>query len=207
LGGLISSTAVTWNYASRSKENSGWSSAYASGIIIASAIMFPRLLLLAGIFNPGIISPLIFPMMVLTLICTVPAVFLMRRGIDDAETQISLGNPLNVWNALSFAMIYIMILYAVYYGNEYFGESGLFYSSLIAGLADTTAITISMAKFALNAENLQVSALVIIAATLSNTVVKMGIVFSRGSKMTSRLVAWVFGSLIVAGIFYILVKL
>lgn len=207
LGGLISSTAVAWDYGARSKERKTWSRAYAAGIIIASAIMFPRLILLAGIFNPAIVSPLILPMTLLTLICIVPAVFIMRNGPEEADTQIELGNPLNLVNALSFTLIYIFILYAVYYGNEFFGESGLFYSSLIAGLADTTAITISMAKFALIGENLQLSALVIIAATLSNTVVKLGIVFSRGSEVARRLVLYVFGAVIITGTLYILVML
>src|SRR5690606_23640332 len=43
LGGLISSTAVAWNYAARSKENPELSRDYAAGIVIASSIMFPRL--------------------------------------------------------------------------------------------------------------------------------------------------------------------
>lgn len=206
LGGLISSTAVAWDYAARSREGEGWSRDYAAGIIIASAIMFPRLLLLAGIFNPAIMLPLLLPTILLTLICIVPAFLFIRAGSKEADTQIGLGNPLNIVNALSFALIYIIILYAVYYGNEYFGESGLFYSSLIAGLADTTAITISMAKFALNGQ-LTLSALVIVAATLSNTVVKLGIVFFRGAKTTSRLVSLVFGALIAVGTIYIFVML
>src|SRR5690625_3216913 len=205
LGGIISSTAVSWNYAEKSRESNEWSREYASGIIIASAIMFPRLLLLAAIFNTAIIKPLLVPMIILTLICIVPAILFMRKGTEEAATKIELGNPLNVLNALSFTSIYIIILFAVHYGNEFFGESGLYYSSLIAGLADTTAITISMAKFALNAENLNLSALVIIAATLSNTAVKLGIVYLKGSRVTARLVAYVFGALILVGTAYILI--
>src|SRR5690625_1151054 len=208
LGGLISSTAVAWNYAAESKKSPELSRDYSAGIIIASAIMFPRLMLLAAIFNIEIVYPLILPMLLLTLINVVPAILLLRKKKDSekAETNVEVGNPLNVLNALSFTAIYIVILYAVHYGNEFFGESGLYYSSLIAGLADTTAITISMAKFALKPEYLNLSALVVLAATLSNTAVKMGIVFFRGSKTTIRFVSYVFGAMILAGTIYVLIK-
>lgn len=117
-----------------------------------------------------------------------------------------MGNPLNILNALTFAVIYVAILYAVHYGNSYFGESGLYYSALIAGLADTTAITISMAKFATVTANTMLATMVIVAATLSNTLVKLGIAAARGSRTTARLVGTVFGAVIVIGILYIFIK-
>lgn len=208
LGGLISSTAVAWNYAAKSKEDPHLSKEYSAGIIIASAIMFPRLALIAALFNPAVVVQLAFPVILLTLICLVPAILFIRKKSpveSEADTKIDLGNPLNMLNALSFTAIFIVILYAVHYGNEYFGESGLYYSSLIAGLADTTAITISMAKFALQGDHLQLSALVIITATLSNTLVKMGIAIMSGTKTTARLVGYVFGAVIVVGVAYILI--
>lgn len=207
LGGLISSTAVTWNYAMKSKENPGLSREYGAGIVIASAVMFPRLILLAAIFNTAIILPLTIPMALLTLICIVPAIYFMQKDSTEAETEIELGNPLNVVNALGFALIYVVILYAVHYGNVYFGESGLYLSSIIAGLADTTAITISMAKFGLEEAYLTTSALVILSATLSNTVVKLGIVLLQAHKLAARLVTSVFGAMLVVGLLYILIKL
>lgn len=207
LGGLISSTAVAWNYAAKSKGDPNLSKEYSAGIIIASAIMFPRLLLIAAIFNPAIVVQLAIPVILLTLICLIPALIFIKKDSvkTEPDTQIDLGNPLNMLNALSFTAIFIGILYAVHYGNEYFGESGLYYSSLIAGLADTTAITISMAKFALHGDNLQLSALVIITGTLSNTLVKMGIAILSGTKTTARLVSYVFGTVIVVGVAYILI--
>lgn len=208
LGGIISSTAVAWNYAEKSKENPELSREYSAGIIIASAIMFPRLVLLAAIFNPAVIGQLAIPATILTLICLIPAMLFIRKdkkAEQHAPTEIDMGNPLNMTNALSFTAIYIVILYTVYYGNEFFGESGLYYSGIIAGLADTTAITVSMAKFSLTGEKLNLAANVIIAATLSNTLVKLGIVFSRGSKATAKLVGYIFGSVIVVGTIYILI--
>ena len=206
LGGLISSTAVSWIYASRSKESPELSKQYAAGIIIASAIMFPRLAILAYIFNSAILSYLIIPFTILTLICLISALVFIKKNTDVPKTAINLGNPLNIWNALGFGGIYVVILFSVFYGNQFFGESGLYYSALIAGLADTDAITISMAKFGSLEDKLALATNVIITATISNMIVKLGITYFKGSKKTGKLVMLIFGSVVVVGIAYILIQ-
>ncbi|WP_452600724.1 MgtC/SapB family protein [Pontimicrobium sp. MEBiC06410] len=207
LGGLISSTAVSWIYASRSKESPELSKQYAAGIIIASAIMFPRLAVLAYIFNNTLIAFLVVPFSILTFICLVSALFFMKKDNEITETGINLGNPLNIWNALGFGAIYIGIAFAVFYGNQFFGEKGLYYSALIAGLGDTDAITISMSKFGVLEEKFALATNVILTATISNMIVKLGITYFKGSKKTRKLVMLIFGSVIIVGIIYILIQL
>lgn len=206
LGGLISSTAVAWIYASRSKESTELSKEYAAGIIIASAIMFPRLAILAYIFNSAILSYLAIPFTILTLICLISALLLFKKNTDVPKTAINLGNPLNIWNALGFGGIYVAILFAVFYGNQFFGESGLYYSALIAGLADTDAITISMAKFGSLEEKLALATNVILTATISNMIVKLAITYFKGSKKAGKFVMLIFGSVVAVGIGYILIS-
>ncbi|MAD98293.1 MAG: hypothetical protein CMB99_13290 [Flavobacteriaceae bacterium] len=206
LGGLISSTAVSWIYAARSKESPELSKEYAAGIIIASAIMFPRLAVLAYIFNSAILSYIAIPFTILTLICLISAILFIRKNTEVSKTAINLGNPLNIWNALGFGAIYLAILFAVFYGNQFFGESGLYFSALIAGLADTDAITISMAKFGSLEDKLALATNVIITATISNMIVKLGITYFKGSKKTGKLVMGVFGTVALVGIAYILIQ-
>ncbi|TXE16085.1 MgtC/SapB family protein [Psychroserpens burtonensis] len=204
LGGLISSTAVAWNYASRSKASPDLSKKYSAGIIVASAIMFPRLALLSYIFNNALLKYLALPFGLLTLVCVIATLILMRKDDHKPDTNIKLGNPLNMLNAIGFGVVYVLILYAVFYSEKILGESGLYYSALIAGLADTDAITISMAKFSLDGEQLKLASSVIIAATISNMLVKLGITLFKGSKITGKFVSYAFGSVILLGIIYIL---
>lgn len=206
LGGLISSTAVAWIYASRSKESPELSKKYASGIIMASAIMFPRLAVLAYIFNSAILKYLLVPFGLLTIVCLVAALLFIRKDEDRPNTDINLGNPLNILNAIGFGAIYVTILFAVFYGNKFFGESGLYYSALIAGMADTDAITISMAKFSLENEKPMLASFIIITGTISNMVVKLGIAIVKGSKITGRLVGYAFGGVVLLGALYILIS-
>ncbi|TXD84452.1 MgtC/SapB family protein [Subsaximicrobium wynnwilliamsii] len=203
LGGLISSTAVAWNYASKSKASPELSKKYSAGIIVASAIMFPRLALLTYIFNAAILIHLALPFALLTLVCIVATLLLMRKDDNKPDTNIKLGNPLDMLNAIGFGAIYLLILFAVFYSNQFFGERGLYYSAFIAGLADTDAITISMAKFSLDSEKTQLATSVIIAATLSNMLVKLGITALKGSKTAGKRVSYAFGSVILVGLAYI----
>lgn len=205
LGGLISSTAVTWSYASRSVESPELSRKYAAGIIIASAVMFPRLTLLAYIFNNALLTYLALPFGVLTLVCLVVSLLLIKKDTNKPDTNIKLGNPMNLLNAIGFGVIYVVILFAVFYSNKFFGESGLYYSALIAGLGDTDAITISMAKFSLDGEKLKLASSVIIAAIMSNMLVKLGITAFKGSKTARKLVSYTFGGIILIGIIFIFI--
>ncbi|MCK0131610.1 MgtC/SapB family protein [Flavobacteriaceae bacterium F08102] len=206
LGGLISSTAVAWNYASRSKESPELSKKYSAGIIVASAIMFPRLALLAYIFNHAILFYLALPFGILTIVCILATLMLMRKDDNKPDTNIKLGNPLNMLNAIGFGVVYVVILFAVFYSEQYLGQRGLYFSALIAGLADTDAITISMSKFSLDGDKIKLASSVIMAATISNMLVKLGITYFKGSKSTGRLVGYAFGSIILLGIIHILIS-
>lgn len=206
LGGLISSTAVAWSYASKSVESPELSRKYAAGIIIASAIMFPRLTLLAYIFNNALLTYLVVPFGILTILCLVTSLLLIKRDDKEPDTIIKLGNPMNLLNAIGFGFIYVLIGFAVFYGDRFFGENGLYYTALIAGLADTDAITINMAKFSLSGTDLKLASSVIIAATLSNMIVKLGITLIKGSKTAGKLVGYTFGGIILIGVIYILIS-
>ena len=206
LGGLISSTAVAWSYAAKSKEHPELSRKYSAGIILATAIMFPRLALLISIFNNALVPSIAIPFTILTLICVGSAVLLIKKQTNKPDSDIKLGNPLNLVNAIGFGFIYIIIRFAVFYGESFFGNKGLYYTALIAGLADTDAITISMAKFSQMPGNYTTATTVIIVAILSNMVVKLGISIINGSSETRKLVGYTFGGIVVLGILYIFLK-
>jgi len=204
LGGLISSTAVTWSYVSKSKEFPELSKKYSAGILLASAIMFPRLALLIGIFNSALVPSILIPFTVLTLICLGAALLLVNKHTSKPDSDIKLGNPLNLVNAIGFGVIYMIIRFAVFYGKLFFGDEGLYYTALIAGLADTDAITISMAKFSETTGNYVTATAIIITAILSNMVVKLGISLINGSKETRKMIGITFGSIVILGILYVL---
>jgi len=69
------------------------------------------------------------------------------------DTEIPLGKPLNLREAIFFGVLYSAILLLVSYANDQFGEKGIFASTAIASLTDIDAITISLSKLAGNTLN------------------------------------------------------
>ncbi|MFT4803868.1 MAG: uncharacterized membrane protein (DUF4010 family) [Psychroserpens sp.] len=167
--------------------------------------MFPRLALLSFIFNNALLKYLALPFGLLALVCVIATLILMRKDDPKPDTNIKLGNPVNIFNAIGFGVVYILLLYAVFYSEKILGESGLCCSALIADLKDTDAITISMAKFSLDGEQLKLASSVIIEAT-SNVLVKLGITLFKASKPTGKFVSYAFGSVILLRIISILVS-
>lgn len=205
-GGLFSSTAVTWVFSSRScSEESSHSNLYAAGITLASSIMFLRVALIGLIFNNAIFMQMLVPCGLMSLTGLVSTFFLTRKNKNTKVTSpLELGNPLNILNAVGFGLLYLGISFFVFYANEYLGKQGLVISGLISGLADVDAITIAMAKLGLVQDKLDIAALVIIVAMVSNTLVKIIISFIKGTRELRRMVSLALGITMLAGILFLM---
>jgi uncharacterized membrane protein (DUF4010 family) len=183
VGGLVSSTAVTWVYAKKSKENEALAASCATAILAASSIMFIRVLIWTFIFNQALFNRLLpaIALVFLSAIGVTLYIYFKRQNKQLAETEIPQKKPLDLKGALVFGLIYTLILLVVSYANENLGESGTLISSAIAGFSDIDAITISLSKLSGNKLDLGIASLAILIASISNTLVKLGIGFYAGS--------------------------
>jgi uncharacterized membrane protein (DUF4010 family) len=209
-GGMVSSTAVTWTFASKSaKSDAHQANLYAAGIILASSIMFVRVLLLGIIFNAAFATHLILPCVILFLFgLTFSIVLIKRTGKSQGNNaQMPLGNPTNILNALGFGLLYIGISYLVFYANEWLGSKGLILSGLISGLTDIDAITINITKFSRTSSDLNTLVTVILTATISNTLVKLLITIFQSSRAVKRKVGYALGTMVLVCLTYTLVIL
>ena len=92
------------------------------------------------------------------------------------------SNPFELGPAIKFGLIYGVILLVSKAAQMYLPEAGLYLASIVAGLTDVDAITLSMAELSgTGAVELSTAARAIVLAAMSNTVVKGGIVLSSGS--------------------------
>ena len=200
LGGTFSSTAVTWVFSSREKENENLSVPYATGIIIACAVMFVRVLIIAVLFNEEVFIWLLIPCGLMILSASIVAFIFKRKALaPSTSSPIQLGNPLDISNVLLFALQYVGITFFVYYANIYLGTKGLFITGIISGLADVDAINISMSKLSLIKINPSLAAIVILLAVLSNTVFKIGISYAKGSnKLRKQVLVGLVPSIFIA---------
>ncbi len=202
LGGLISSTATTASYARTSRPAADAQATGLVGLVImlASTVVFGRVLVLVGTVCPDHfrgVSPPILGMLGTT---SMISLFLWWRGRGEANPAPLPANPSELRIALGFALLYALILLGVTYARHYFGERGLFAVALLSGLTDMDAITLSTANLVNRGEvDAALGGRVIVVASLSNMAFKAGIVAMLGSAGLRRLIFRVFGLALAGG--------
>ncbi|MHB1147766.1 MAG: MgtC/SapB family protein [Lutibacter sp.] len=202
LGGLVSSTLVTFMFSKKSKETPELSQNYAVGIFAAATIMVLRIFLLVFIFNKAMLVELSIPLLIILLTAFGIALYFYNKQFEKQHTvdKIVLGDPLNIKNAVFFGVFYMGILLLVSYANHVYGTKGIYLSSAISALTDIDVIAISVSKLGGTTMNLLIAQNAILLATLSNTVVKIGIAVLTGSRQLKKYVLIGYGFIFIAGI-------
>lgn len=205
VGGLASSTAVALSFSKRSRQNKSTNAFfYAMGIIAASTIMFPRVLLEVYVLNRELFREMWIPIAVITGTGFASAFLIYKVNDREQESgEMNLQNPLNFSVAIKFALIYAGVLWLVKFASDQFGTSGTYIASIISGVTDVDAITISMAKMAKSSDNTDIATNSILIATLSNTMVKLIIALTLGNTALRKTVSIGFGAIFLAGIGYL----
>ena len=114
LGGLVSSTNVTFSFARLSRSHAATDSALAYGAVAANAILYPRVLIATAILNPVVISSLILYLAPPALIAALIAAVGVLRSPERDQAKVSLQNPLHLKTALQMALLFQGVLMAVY---------------------------------------------------------------------------------------------
>ncbi|MEB8345195.1 MgtC/SapB family protein [Flavobacteriaceae bacterium KMM 6898] len=209
-GGMVSSTVVTWTFSKKSKETPSLSSNYAMGIFAAATMMILRVFVLVFIFNKALLEGLILPLSVLLLTgLGVTFFFYKKRTTNEQFNEpLSIGQPLNIRDAAFFGALYTGILILVSYASNEYGDKGIYISSAISALTDIDAITISVSKLGGDTLAVLTAQIAIILATISNTVVKIGLAFWNGSSLLKKYILFGYGLIFISGVigFFILNK-
>jgi uncharacterized membrane protein (DUF4010 family) len=202
IGGLVSSTLVTWVLSRKSRTPASPDSLYASAILAASAIMIGRVLLWVFLFNKDILAALVLPVTLMLAFAAVMAWLAYRQNdiAGNDKTRIPLGKPLELTQAFFFALLYSAIVVIIPYADAYWGKGGILVTSGLAGLTDVDAITISLSKTSSLSIPVQVARNAILIAVMVNTVVKFMIAFFAGSPGLRRRLAIGYGVVLAAGI-------
>ena len=201
LGGLVSSTATTLSFAQRSRKNSGLAKPFAMAIIIAWTVMFVRVLIEVRVVNKTLFGVVWLPVALAGLAALAYAAYLYFAPHEDDEEDVEIKNPFELRPAITFGLLFGLILLVARAAQLYLGDTGVYISSFISGLADVDAITLSMAELSNSGEvGVNTAARAIVIAILANTLVKGGIVLTSGSTPIKRALLPGFILILVAGI-------
>jgi uncharacterized membrane protein (DUF4010 family) len=206
LGGLASSTAVTLTFSGRAKESPSLAPACAVAIVLASAVMFPRVVLVVAAVSPPLATLSAWPIGAAALVAFAAGTLLYFRlpkaGREGAhgDEPLDLKNPLTLSSAFKFAALFTGVLVISKAASTYLADAGVYLSAVVAGLADVDAITLSIARLQAQGSVSSSSAVFgIFTAIASNTVSKIGIAFVLGGRALGVRVAIALGAALAAG--------
>jgi uncharacterized membrane protein (DUF4010 family) len=181
LGGLVSSTNVTFTFARTSREDPAADRALALGAVAANAMLYPRVLAATAILNAAVAPRLVPYLAAPALIAALVVIAGARRSSDVDVAAVPVRNPLQLAAALQMAVLFQAVLMAVHLVSSVWGEAGVFTSAAILGLTDVDALTVSMTRGAATTDSPAVAATAIAIGVLTNTAMKLGLAVSLGA--------------------------
>ena len=187
-GGLVSSTATTLVYARHGRADPAVTATAATAILIANLMVQLRLGLIGMVLAPSLILPLSLIMGSGLLLGLIAILFGLRGMTSSSESPLpEVTNPTELKTALSFGALYAFVLLLAAWLEDLAGSKGLYLVSLISGLTDVDAITLStLHLYALTKLAAQPAVTAIVLAALANLVFKTGLVLSVGGPALAR---------------------
>jgi uncharacterized membrane protein (DUF4010 family) len=208
IGGLASSTAVTLSSAARARQNTALAPLAALAVLIASSIMFLRVMGAVFVVERSLFVALVLPLGLMAGTCVGLAIVFAwhGRGQPASESKVELINPFELSSALKFGALVVAIMLISRWASETFGAGGTYVTGALAGLADVDAITLTMANGVKSHElPVTVAARTIVLAVSSNTVVKGLMAITLGGRAMGVRVLVAFAVVLAVGALAIVV--
>lgn len=174
IGGVYSSTATTVVLARQSRRYGADSSKPAAAIMLATSIMYLRLLAVVAVFSLAICLKLLAVFLPLAALAGLAAYRLNAKECSDCPAVATLGkqrNPLELGSALLFAGAFVLIAAITHWVIAHYAQSGLVALSFVVGFADIDPFVLSLVQGGFAAPD-QAIAQAIVVATASNNLLK-----------------------------------
>jgi uncharacterized membrane protein (DUF4010 family) len=188
LGGAYSSTVTTVVLARRAaRENRPH--LFAGGILIASAMMYLRMVILLALFNRDLMLMLYIPFLVLAGVAVAVGWLWTRRADQDAQNlqpEAEPKNPLELLTAFLFAALFLAMLIATQLAVTYLGRTGVNSLAVLMGVTDVDPFIMGLTQAAGTLTPLKVAAAAVVIATASNNIVKGIYAYSLADRKTGR---------------------
>lgn len=182
LGSLTSSTAVTLALSRMAVRQPTARRLLAAGVMIANVVMALRVSVVVAVLHAELLRRLWPALLLLAVPPAVGALLALRvRDHVTADSDVAVANPLELKAAVLLTAALAVMFMVVPAVRDWLGEAGLLGLSLLAGITDVDAISVTLArdKTLLPA----MAAAGIAAAAAANTLLKavMCVVVSRGT--------------------------
>lgn len=189
IGGLYSSTATSLVIARQSTQSEHDSKSYAAAIILATGMMYVRLLMLVGIFDIDAAITLVVPCLGLFFLMIGVAIWINHQDhlkVASVPLLKVRSNPLEFEAAALFAGSFLVITGLTHALLHAFPAHGLLDMALISGLTDIDPFVMAVVNGHLEQSREMLAAAVLLAAA-SNGIMKGIYVAVLGSRTTRRI--------------------
>ena len=187
LGGLYSSTVVTVVLAKRARDENR-PHLFSGGILIASSVMYIRLLILIAMFSASLALKLLPSFLALAVAGTFVGWLWARRS--EMEGKVIGGgapaNPLEIRAALLFGLFFVAMLALTHYAEILLGSAGVYGLAVLTGFTDISPFVMGLTQTTGHSISLALAASAILVAAASNNVVKGGYAYALADWKTGR---------------------
>ena len=186
LGGAYSSTVTTVVLAKRAAREHQ-PHLFAGGILIASGVMYLRLVILLALFNRQLMMLLYIPFLVLAgLAVGMGWLWTLRadKNTQEVKREYEAKNPLELLTAFLFAGLFLGMLVATQLAVTYLGSAGVNTLAVLMGVSDVDPFIMGLTQAAGTLTPLKVAAAAVLIAAASNNVVKGIYAFSLADRKT-----------------------
>jgi uncharacterized membrane protein (DUF4010 family) len=187
-GGLVSSTVTTLVYARRSKYNQSIIPIAVVVILIANLVVLIRLSVFSAVVSQSIL-PQLLPILGSGLLLGLGVTVYWWKKINQQNEMPlpEIKNPAEIQTAVSFGLLYAVVLFLAAWLSDIAGSRGLYAVALVSGLTDVDAITLtSLRLFELGKLEATETVTAISLGIMSNIAFKLGLVFFIGGPLLAK---------------------
>jgi uncharacterized membrane protein (DUF4010 family) len=202
LGGAYSSTATTLVLARRAAREAR-PHLLSGATLVASGVMYVRLAVLVGLFNPALLAMVGAPFLVLAA-AALAVGWIWSRVPDatagEAEQPAAAKNPLDLGAASLFALLFVGMLVSTQLALTHLGHLGLYALGAVMGLTDVDPFIMGATQAGGRSTPLVSAAVAIVIAASGNSVAKGVYAYVGSDRRTGRLSLALLLALAVAGL-------
>lgn len=203
LGGFASATATTLSLAQRHKEKSEGLILITSGIVLAEVSSLLTQIIVLMIIAPTVSANLFIFLAVpaiVGIVCALSIMLFKNDVVSMPEFNIKIKNPVSIKSTASFAFLISIGLILIALATRWFGELGVYVTSLFGGAISLRVVTFSVSELASSGEILvSVASLSILMAMTMNMLFKLGIIYKAGGFRLFLLSSLFFLMMLISG--------
>lgn len=172
IGGAYSSTAVT---ASLSQQlGRGDAGPFAAGILLASAMMYLRVIILVALLSPSTLPQFLIAIGPAAVVGLLVALLAWRRAqsVEEGKSP-SPGNPIELLPAFGFVAIVAAAAVATRWAQARFGEAGIATSLFLIGSFDVDAAIVTLSGLPVSAIAREAAAIALAGTIVANMALKI----------------------------------